>query len=330
MKKNIIFLLFIANVSFSQSLTLTPMELQRFGGSSYDINIKKSGDYPTIIGYRSGGTQGAPTTTPINTLLLQIGAGGFFNGSYQNAPKAYINFFSTENWSGTANGSKIVFNTTTNGNINGAERMTILDDGNIGIGTTTPTEKLQVVGNIRSSSLAGGGIKSLYADANGVITSSQQTFTLTIPPQAFQRRYNTGGGTFTSSGPYGDCFIFGTNVNDDLIAPVILPDGATITQVQVYFNDVDATNNLKFTLASVGLTSTGNTDIVSLFQATQNAQPFTTTTLTSAVLSEVVSQNKAYRILVNPTGASGTYGSGTWNTTTSYLSVKGVKITYTL
>jgi hypothetical protein len=33
--------------------------------------------------------------------------------------------------------------------INGSERLNILDNGNVGIGTTAPSEKLDVSGNIK-------------------------------------------------------------------------------------------------------------------------------------------------------------------------------------
>ncbi|MDY3521477.1 hypothetical protein PG614_08850 [Riemerella anatipestifer] len=42
-------------------------------------------------------------------------------------------------------------------------------DGNVGIGVLAPSEKLEVNGGIKSSSLAGQGNRTLYADANGVI-----------------------------------------------------------------------------------------------------------------------------------------------------------------
>ncbi|SUV49714.1 hypothetical protein [Bergeyella zoohelcum] len=41
--------------------------------------------------------------------------------------------------------------------------------GKLGIGTTTPSEKLDVAGNIKSSSLASTGNRHVYADANGVL-----------------------------------------------------------------------------------------------------------------------------------------------------------------
>lgn len=43
---------------------------------------------------------------------------------------------------------------------------------NIGIGTATPLERLHVMGNIRSSNLAGVGSRIVAADANGTLTST--------------------------------------------------------------------------------------------------------------------------------------------------------------
>lgn len=208
--------------------------------------------------------------------------------------------------------------------------------GNVGIGLprlTVPAEKLTVQGGIRSSVLAGIGSRSVSADANGTLTTAAQTYTVAVPPQAFQRAYNSGGGTFAAFGPYGDCYIVGSNINEELVAPVIVPAGAIITQVQAFFTDNDATNNLKFEISYSTFTDTANGTVVSLFQNTNNPQPYTVTTLTSGTLSENVVNDKTYRIRVFATNSAGAYGTGVWNYTggvTNHLSVKGVKITYTL
>lgn len=53
------------------------------------------------------------------------------------------------------------------------ENLRIKGTGNVGIGTNNPQNKLHVVGGIRSSSLAGSGVRNVGADSDGnlVITS---------------------------------------------------------------------------------------------------------------------------------------------------------------
>lgn len=45
-----------------------------------------------------------------------------------------------------------------------------LNAQNVGIGTSTPTQKLDIIGNIRSSTLAGVGFRAVLADATGTLT----------------------------------------------------------------------------------------------------------------------------------------------------------------
>ncbi|MDD2387092.1 MAG: hypothetical protein PHP52_09970, partial [Bacteroidales bacterium] len=52
----------------------------------------------------------------------------------------------------------------------GTTRITVLNsDGNVGIGTTAPDERLHVVGNTKVSTLSGTGNRMVYADASGVL-----------------------------------------------------------------------------------------------------------------------------------------------------------------
>ncbi|VDH04706.1 hypothetical protein [Bergeyella zoohelcum] len=52
---------------------------------------------------------------------------------------------------------------------NSSNQGYVFANGNVGIGTFTPSEKLDVAGNIKSSSLASTGNRHVYADANGVL-----------------------------------------------------------------------------------------------------------------------------------------------------------------
>jgi hypothetical protein len=88
------------------------------------------------------GTISNPTAIPSNAILVNVEAYGhdgtdFFRG-------AYIGIRSTEAWTPTGHGTEMRFNTRANGTTTEAERMRIAHDGNVGIGTTTPSRKLTV------------------------------------------------------------------------------------------------------------------------------------------------------------------------------------------
>jgi hypothetical protein len=97
--------------------------------------------------------------------------------------------------------SRMVIGTRTNDNSTTlVETMTIHSNGNVGLGVITPAEKLHVVGNIRSSSLAGSGSRMVVADANGTISTtaipSSTTYTgstsVTLNGTSFERAALTG------------------------------------------------------------------------------------------------------------------------------------------
>ncbi len=202
--------------------------------------------------------------------------------------------------------------------------------GNVGIGMpqfNAPAEKLTVIGNIRASSLAGTGSRSVSADDNGTLTTAARTYTMMVPPQNFQRRYNTGGGTFTSASMYNDALIFGTAVSEDLVASVTMPVGATVNRIQVYFTDNDPVNNLSLSFGKTAADTGFTSNLATLFQDTNNPQPYTITTLTSALFSSQVTDLAYYVILVTPVNSTGNYGTGVWNCSSATPSVNRMGIT---
>ncbi|MFB0923805.1 MAG: hypothetical protein QMB65_00750, partial [Vicingaceae bacterium] len=99
--------------------------------------------------------------------------------------------------------------------------------GNVGIGTTGPTQKLDVNGNITSDDY-------LY--------NTPKTHYLNVSNKAFNL---AGGITGLQMGELGNNYRYvqnglaGTSAN--MYASVQLPDGAVVTNIQVYIRDIDAT-----------------------------------------------------------------------------------------
>jgi len=117
------------------------------------------GDSPNFNFWSSRGNSAAPLATRNGDNLGQFAAVGY-NGSAFPGSKVKVSFVATEDWTPTANGTAMSFQTTANGATRRIERMRIDNSGNVGIGTFAPAYPLAVNGIIQSS----GGI--LFPDGN--------------------------------------------------------------------------------------------------------------------------------------------------------------------
>jgi hypothetical protein len=109
---------------------------------------------PGINGKKARGTEAAPTSILNNDLLLNLNGTGYGATGFGNVSAANIQMRATENWTDTAQGTAINFSTTANGTNISNPRMTINQNGNVGIGVFGAQANLEVS---NQSGLSGAG-----------------------------------------------------------------------------------------------------------------------------------------------------------------------------
>lgn len=127
--------------------------------------------------------------------------------------------------------------TTTGNNISNS------NSGNVGIGATNPTERLEVTGKTKTTNLqvtngAGAG-KVLASDANGNAnwTQMMRTDVLSIGPFSFVSLENNHRVNVVKA-------YFPTSVVDGVLsAPINIPTGAVVSKIIVYFQDNNYTKD---------------------------------------------------------------------------------------
>lgn len=123
-------------------------------------------------------------------------------------------------WKNNGNGTdenegELGFWTATNGVV--SQKMTINRNGNVGVGTATPSEKLHIQGDARISSLGGSGTKLVQADNNGVLTISSMDPSVT--PQGSGTTNYLARWTSSSNLGIGATYDNGTNVGIGTTSP---------------------------------------------------------------------------------------------------------------
>ncbi|WP_296150420.1 tail fiber domain-containing protein [uncultured Flavobacterium sp.] len=136
-------------------------------GSALNFRVIPNGTISAISAMRidHNGNVGIGTTTPAQLLHVRgalpqaiitspsvPAANGFIglvgmganNGGASDYQSAGINAYATEAWTTSASGSRLSFVTTGNGTTSRLERMTVDQNGNVGIGTTTPSAPLDI------------------------------------------------------------------------------------------------------------------------------------------------------------------------------------------
>ena len=135
---------------------------------------------------KATGSIGSPVSPGINDQLGFVSAQGYGTTSFGTSADASIEMFAAENFTETTKGTYITISTTTIGMSSKEERFRILDNGFVGIGTSTPNSILTVVGDI-SATGAVRGSAIVDAEVRSLSSNWQDTFTTT---QSNSARWN--------------------------------------------------------------------------------------------------------------------------------------------
>lgn len=119
---------------------------------------------PTIAMRTAGGTNLARTPTVGSASLSNIQSFGWTGSQYQNAGRIFVE--ATETWGSTSAGAGIAFSTIANQTITLTERMRLIGNGFLGIGTLSPKSTLDVMGSASARAFVVGSI-SLTQVASG-------------------------------------------------------------------------------------------------------------------------------------------------------------------
>jgi hypothetical protein len=114
----------------------------------------------TFIGRRANGTLAAPTATLAGQAIAFFGGRGHIGSGFIGTATGSMVVMATQNWAAGMGGTSLIFETTPDNTTTRVQRMTIDQNGLVGIGTPTPLDSLHVVGEARVANCvrnAGGG-----------------------------------------------------------------------------------------------------------------------------------------------------------------------------
>ncbi|PCI94372.1 MAG: hypothetical protein COB15_14355 [Flavobacteriales bacterium] len=296
----------------------------RSSTDGFGLKVKESdngNDAVTILGYASRGRIliNENGTTTINfdansSLASYINAGNFGIGTSTPTRKLEVNDNSTNSavliqqtgsgqalhvYSATSSSLQNVFEVSSFGAGIG---FNVMGDGKVGVGTSSPSQELHVVGNTTSDDY-------LY--------NTPKVHYLNVSNKAFNLAQRNSGLHMSELGNYYRYIQNGTvGTQGYMYAPVNLPDGATITNVEANIYDTDAPYDA--TIRLIYFNPSGPSASVVTGGSLTSSGSSGYQTLTSVALHTVNNSTYAYHIEFLTRQAAGTLG------------VVNFKITYTV
>jgi hypothetical protein len=137
------------NVGIGTTSPGTLLHVASDAGTTLTLDARGTANRAQVTGQQARGTLASPSATQSGDHLLIVGAKGYGATSFNGSFDATIMYSAAENFTDTARGTSIGFETTATGTTTRSRQMTIASSGNVGVGTTAPSEKLHVFGNLR-------------------------------------------------------------------------------------------------------------------------------------------------------------------------------------
>ncbi len=102
-----------------------------------------------MIGRRARGTVASPTAVQSGDYLVAIAGRGYGDTGFGSTSTGSFNLQATENFTDSAKGTKATIRTTDNGSTTQSDKVTVLGNGNVGIGTISPQRTLHISDTMR-------------------------------------------------------------------------------------------------------------------------------------------------------------------------------------
>ena len=161
------------NVGIGSTNPIAQFHIVTGGDGIYIDRFTSAGGGADFIGRQASGTSSSPLATTSGSFIASLGARGYGTTGFSSNSRGLVSILAGENWTDSATGTYIAMHTTANGGTTRTEKIRITGDGNVGIGTTTPTNyKLEVAGIVEADNYD-IGLTTLASDSIAINFSGE-------------------------------------------------------------------------------------------------------------------------------------------------------------